>query len=115
MHVVDVLHEEYLTSKYMVPMEVPHVPEDKLLRTARVRLDRFITESLSGTDKVTSRVVSGEPFVEIIRYAKDQEIDLIVLGTHGRSVLASMMLGSVAEKVVILAALPVNHSLMYKR
>jgi len=106
-HVVDVRHEQYLTSEYRVPLEVPHVPKDKLLRTARVRLDRFITKSLSGTDKVISKVVSGEPFVEIIHYAKDQEIDLIVLGTHGRSALASMLLGSVAEKVVSKAPCPV--------
>ena len=52
-------------------------------------------------------MVSGEPFEEIIRYAKDQEIDLIVLGIHGRSTLASMLLGSVAEKVVGKAPCPV--------
>ena len=107
MHIVDVPHEEYRTSEYMVPPEMPHVPKDKLLRTARVRLDRFITESLSGIDTVTSRVVSGEPFEEIIQYAQDQEIDLIVVGTHGRSAASSMLLGSVAEKVVGKAPCPV--------
>ena len=107
MHVVDVPHEQHLTSEYMVPLQVPHVPKDKLLRTARVRLNKFITESLSEIDDVTSRVVSGEPFVEIIGYAKDQEIDLIVVGTHGRSASASMLLGSVAEKVVGKAPCPV--------
>jgi len=107
MHVVDVPNEQHLTSEYMVPLQVPHVPKDKLLRTARVRLNKFITESLSEIDDVTSRVVSGEPFMEIIRYAKDQEIDLIVLCTHGRSAVASMLLGSVAEKVVSKAPCPV--------
>jgi len=107
MHVVDVPHEQHLTSEYMIPLEVPHVPKDKLLRTARVRLDRFITESLSEIDDVTSRVISGEPFAEIIRYAKDLEIDLIILGTHGRSAVASMLLGSVAEKVIGKAPCPV--------
>ena len=107
MHVVDVPHEQHLTSEYMVPMEMPHVPKDKLLRTARVRLDRFITESLSGIDEVTSRLVLGDPFAEIIRCAEDHEIDLIVLGTHGRSAVASILLGSVAEKVVSRAPCPV--------
>lgn len=106
-HVVDVLHEQHLTSEYRVPLELPHVPKDKLLRTARVRLDRFVTESLSGIDKVTSRLVSGEPSQEIIRYAEEHDIDLIVLGTHGRTVLASVLLGSVAEKVVGKAPCPV--------
>ena len=107
MHVVDVPHEEYLTSEYMVPLDVPHVPKDKLLRTARARLGRFITESLSGIDKVTSRLVSGEPSQEIIRYAEEHDIDLIVLGTHGRTASASVLLGSVAEKVVGKAPCPV--------
>lgn len=49
----------------------------------------------------------GPPFVEIVRYAREAEIDLIVLGTHGRSGLAHMLLGSVAEKVIRKAPCPV--------
>ena len=45
-------------------------------------------------------VVIGKPFVEITRYAQEQHIDLIVIGTHGHSALASVFLGSVAEKVI---------------
>ena len=108
LHVVEMPHEEYLTSEYMVPLSIPHVPEDKILRTARARLERFVTENISEIDKkVTARVLVGTPFVEIIRYARDQSIDLIVLGTHGRNALASMLLGSVAEKVVRKASCPV--------
>jgi len=108
LHVVEMPHEEYLTGGYMVPLDVPHVPEDKVLRTARARLERFAEENLSEIDKkVTSRVLVGTPFVEIIHYARDQSIDLIVLGTHGRSALASMLLGSVAEKVIRKAPCPV--------
>ena len=49
----------------------------------------------------------GPPFLEIVRYAKENEIDLIVLGTHGRGGLAHVLLGSVAEKVVRKAPCPV--------
>jgi universal stress protein A len=49
----------------------------------------------------------GPPFLEIIRYARETAIDLIVMGTHGRSGLAHMLLGSVAEKVVRKAPCPV--------
>lgn len=49
----------------------------------------------------------GAPFVEIIRYARENAIDLIVMGTHGRSGLAHVLLGSVAEKVVRKASCPV--------
>ena len=49
----------------------------------------------------------GSPFLEIVRYAKDKNIDLIVLGTHGRSGLSHVLLGSVAERVVRKAPCPV--------
>ena len=107
LHVVDMPQEEYLTQEYMVPLNVPHVPEDKVLRTARARLKRFEAENLSEINKVTSRVLVGVPFVEIIRYAREQSIDLIVIGTHGHSALAAMLLGTVAEKVVRKAPCPV--------
>lgn len=49
----------------------------------------------------------GSAFVEIISYARNNDIDLIVLGTHGRGAVAHMLLGSVAEKVVRKAPCPV--------
>jgi nucleotide-binding universal stress UspA family protein len=52
-------------------------------------------------------VIHGVPFHEIIETAKMQQVDLIVMGTHGRAGLQYMLLGSVAEKVVHLAPCPV--------
>ena len=57
--------------------------------------------------KVVQAVVEGSPKVEIVRYARTQEIDLIVLATHGRSGLAHVIIGSVAENVVRTAPCPV--------
>lgn len=56
---------------------------------------------------ITRATRHGPPFLEIIRYAREQEIELIVMGTHGRSGIAHMLLGSVAEKVVRKAPCPV--------
>ena len=52
-------------------------------------------------------LLAGNPFLEIIRYAKAHDIDLIVMGTHGRGPIAHMLLGSVAEKVVRKSPCPV--------
>jgi nucleotide-binding universal stress UspA family protein len=52
-------------------------------------------------------VRSGSPAAEIIRYAEDRSIDLIVMGTHGRGIVAHAVMGSVAEKVVRTAPCPV--------
>lgn len=61
----------------------------------------------SRRSKIVRAITEGTPFVEIVRYAKDQSIDLIVLGTHGRSGLAYVLMGSVAERVVRKAPCPV--------
>jgi len=49
---------------------------------------------------VRSAVLSGEPAREIVRYARDKGVDLVVLATHGRTGLRRVVLGSVAEHVV---------------
>lgn len=49
----------------------------------------------------------GEPWVEIVDYARDNRVDLIVMGTHGHGAVTQMLLGSVAERVVQQAPCPV--------
>jgi universal stress protein A len=48
----------------------------------------------------TSAVVFGTTSSAIVRYAAEQNIDLIVMGTHGRSGIAQTVIGSVAERVI---------------
>lgn len=72
---------------------------------ARQRLATLLPES-DRTGAVIATIV-GSPFYEIVRYASEQQIDLIVIGTHGRGPLGHMLLGSVAEKVVRKAPCPV--------
>jgi len=66
-------------------------------------LDATWTEDLS----VVRATADGPPFVEIIRYAKEHDIDMIVIGTHGRTGLAHVLMGSVAENVVRKSSCPV--------
>ncbi len=49
----------------------------------------------------------GKPADEICRYARKQSIDLLVLGTHGRTGLKHLLVGSVAERVVRVGPCPV--------
>ena len=55
----------------------------------------------------TIRIVHGVPFREIIDTAKDFQADLIIMGTHGRTGVPHLLIGSVAEWVVRLAPCPV--------
>jgi len=56
---------------------------------------------------VELRVETGDPAHEILRVARDIPCDLIVIGTHGRTGLRRLLLGSVAEQVVRKATCPV--------
>jgi nucleotide-binding universal stress UspA family protein len=56
---------------------------------------------------VAPEIAEGKPFVEIIKAARNYDVDLIVMGTHGRTGLQKMLIGSVAEKVVRKAPCPV--------
>lgn len=58
-------------------------------------------------ERVVRRVIRGTPFLEIIRYSREQSIDMIVLGTHGRTGLIHVLLGSTAERIVRKAPCPV--------
>ncbi len=56
---------------------------------------------------IERHLVEGEADSEIIRVAEERGVDLIVLGTHGRTGLGRLLMGSVAEQVVRLASCPV--------
>lgn len=56
---------------------------------------------------VNTLTVEGKPYVEIIRFAEEHEVDLIVMSTRGHSGLSRWLLGSVADRVVRGATVPV--------
>lgn len=61
----------------------------------------------SGVD-ATSEQITGEPANSIVKYAEENEIDHIVMGSHGRKGASRILLGSVAEKVVRRSPTPVT-------
>lgn len=80
----------------------------ELEEAARKRLDELPGALRFEKSRLIHEVRKGAPFLEIIWYAKKNAIDLIVIGTHGRTGLAHMLMGSVAEKVVRNAPCPVR-------
>ncbi len=82
-------------------------PVDQLTTAAQAALDRAVREHNLQRFNVRSEVREGNPFAEIVRLAKERDIDLIIMGTHGRAGLAHVLLGSVTEKVVRKAPCPV--------
>ncbi len=75
--------------------------------TVEERLRAMLDPKWAEERRVVCATAQGTPFLKIIRYAKRNDIDMIVATTHGRTRLSRMLLGSVAEKVVRKAPCPV--------
>jgi nucleotide-binding universal stress UspA family protein len=90
---------------------VPHISFDKLEEemdaSARKMMYKFIHNQLADYPNVQSFVTPGIPYDEILRLADEKGVDLIVMGTHGRTGLDHVLFGSTAEKVVRKSPVPV--------
>jgi nucleotide-binding universal stress UspA family protein len=108
LHCIHVLDEAYQYWLMLGPDGVPAELNTRQLEQAvRTQLEEFSVKNLSDVPKLVMKMIMGRPFVEIIQYARDQAIDMIVLATHGRSGLKHVLMGSVAERVVRKAPCPV--------
>ncbi len=104
-----VLHVLHLSS-FALGEAPPTVLDDTLTametnaeQQTQMALDRVQQAGIQGE----STIVEGTPFQAIIETAESRNVDLIVMGTHGRTGLSHALMGSVAEKVVRLAPCPV--------
>jgi hypothetical protein len=71
--------------------------------------ERFSVHNRSIELRDTTALRIGVPADEIVRSVSDRDIDLIVMGTHGRSAMAHMLMGSVAEVRLTLIAKACEH------
>jgi nucleotide-binding universal stress UspA family protein len=107
-----------LANRFDAALHLIHIAENPFLRAVvgdrrslEEGLVRRLQDRLTEADRRRGAVAmleySDEPANEILRYAKSGNIDLIVMGTHGRTGLARVVLGSVTEAVVRAAPCPV--------
>ena len=108
LHLVHVM-EDLLAHAWAAEVYVASAPNlrEEIERESRQRLESMLPPSDRERLRAEVALLAGNPFIEIIRYAKANGIDLIVMGTHGRGPIAHMLLGSVAEKVVRKSPCPV--------
>ena len=93
-----------------LPTPVPVNADEVIHNAARTLLGKVLTQQEETELQVEYELRAsglGGPYVEIVRYAQESDIDLIVMGTHGRGFVAHMLMGSVAEKVVRRSPCPV--------
>jgi len=91
-----------------LPAEVPvTVPEPEMIDAARKNLKELIAQRFDKPEGVVSDAFFGTAWAGVCDYAKDRAIDLIVIGTHGRTGLTHVLIGSTAERIVQHAPCPV--------
>jgi nucleotide-binding universal stress UspA family protein len=86
---------------------------EQRIREARKRIEQHLIPQLKGFDRCTIEVWEGIPYVEILKFARDRQADLIVMAHHAREIdPEEAELGSVVEQVVLRSSCPVasvNH------
>ncbi|NOT53627.1 MAG: universal stress protein [Deltaproteobacteria bacterium] len=105
------VHAVHPTTYYAFP-EAVYVTdfaklEEEIVADAQKRLVDFMAKQAPASVTVETRVVVGEAVWEICQVATQEHADLIVMGSHGRTGLSHVLLGSVAERVVRHAPCPV--------
>jgi type II secretory ATPase GspE/PulE/Tfp pilus assembly ATPase PilB-like protein/nucleotide-binding universal stress UspA family protein len=99
------LHLLHVVPKSFLPIRAAE--EEQRLQSAHEGLGRLPERITPANLMIVRKTCEGAPADEILRYAEEIGIDLIVLGTHGRSGLAHFVLGSIAEKLIRAAACPI--------
>ena len=104
LHVVENLTVGYASDLFPVPMQEVF---QEISGYAKAELAKLGALAREKGVSVIEQVSQGKPSAEIMRYAREAEIDMIVLGTHGKGMLDQALFGSTTERVVRRAPCPV--------
>ena len=105
-----ILHVVYDMSQ-AVGVHVPHISTDEVFKEmndwAIKEIGTCCIEEIRKLPDVEKKVLKGIPYEEILKFASDEKIDMIVMGTYGRVGLNRLIFGNTAERVVRRAPCPV--------
>lgn len=108
LHLLHVVEPEPSYTAYgFTPDEFPalHAYQEEAKRRATKKMEEWIPQDLELVE-INTHVEEGSPLHVILERVKDLDADLVVLGSHGHGVIASLLLGSVAEGMVRKATVP---------
>jgi nucleotide-binding universal stress UspA family protein len=99
---------------HVLPKRLPAKARPRVEAEARRALEEAVSTAKAGARKrglagleITSELLFGEPFVEIIRSSRSIEAELIVIGRHGRSPIRDLFIGTTAERVIRKGDVPI--------
>lgn len=89
-------------------MALNYIPlEEDLEKAAREDLDALVRDAVASGLDIRTDVVVGTPAEVILQYMEDFDVSLLIIGSHGRTGLSRLLMGSVTESVVRKAGIPV--------
>jgi nucleotide-binding universal stress UspA family protein len=108
LHVIDLPHQ-FQPDAVIVPQATgaPINLRDYAVSSAEAHLNEIAARLEKDGIKAQSFIRLGSPVDEITKFIDEEKVDLIVMGTHGRTGLKALLVGSVAERVVRTSSVPV--------
>jgi len=106
LHVIDEREIEHIS----------HIPEINITEeelekrkeeNAKEEMSPIVTELKKSGFAVKTRIEKGIPFRDILKVEEEEKVSVVVIGSHGKSCIAEMLLGSVSEKVIRKSSKPV--------
>jgi nucleotide-binding universal stress UspA family protein len=90
---------------------IPHISLDlyqkEAIKATEKFMDKVCRQQMPGCPNFERRILTGEPANKILKTIETEDIDLVIMGTHGYKGLEHAIFGSVAEKVVKKSPVPV--------
>ena len=109
LHIIHVM-PPVMTPDYsvMLPTSLPvSTAEPELIAACRQSIAKVIADNFGGDSTIVYDAFLGNPWFGVCEYAQREQIDLIVVATHGRTGLEHVLIGSTAERIVQHAPCPV--------
>ncbi len=106
-HLVFVVRKlEHYRSIFVSPLTVENF-EAEIVLGAETKMEEFVQEFFKNISRPKTKILIGDIAEEIINYIKGEGIDLVIIGTHGRKGMDRIILGSIADRVIKSAPVPV--------
>ena len=106
-HLLTVVRDFSYFASLAAPDNMVSIATQEIIDLTMERLIEFKEEHFSTFENTKYLVVYGDIPESILKYAKAHEIDIIVMGTHGRKGLEKIVFGSVTERIVKSSPIPV--------
>jgi len=81
--------------------------EQQVVQGAETTMEEFSNKYFAGYNRCKVKVIIGDPAEEILNYVENEDIDMIIVGTHGRKGFEKILFGSVARRIIRMSPVPV--------